>query len=1059
MELVLVHLTDIHIRDDADFEVLAERIDSIGGAICTHITEPKKTKVLLCITGDFAFEGLENQYTAIGMILEEICEIIWTRYPSVSIHPVFVPGNHDCDFKSEHEDLRKTILDSPTLNIGDPKQFKLCTNIQENFYAFCKEWGEKYDAMYCVNDKVLTINELNFDIEDISLKFHCINTSWCSKVHEEKGKMRITTGKMKMLTDSLPCKESNDIVITMMHHDAEWLDWDDKEEWNNYHKKYSDIILVGHDHAPEFIWRKNYDNTSNYFIKGNQLYDKKNPNQSGFNILKLNTNVNPIQECFFTYEWDGILYKKIIDTGYHVFIRNRFVGNGIELKKEVWDYLEDIEIDIINKYKRDLKLSDVFGFPTLKEEKGKVTRFIRDEKGFMEFVKENQFISIRGQREYGKTALLKQLFKAFYEQKKYPVFLDITKVNTSDGEELNRIVGQKYVETYENVSADEMLQKAPEERVCFIDNFEEIFLSDKTAKKFLQYLTIKFGTVIISCNHKLDLLNSLNYVEMNDFIKNNFSILLIQPARKTYMDRIIIKWLCLEEDGQDIDSLEFDAKKKIKYAEIGNVMQGNYFNGTPVDLLLVLSYLDQEQHTQMNYCKYSFIYDSLILEKLNKIGNHQAQTISAYLKIIQTLAYKMFKENIQGYVDEAFVIGVILDYKEKHSGFTVITGDILQKLVNHSFLECKNDTYRFKYSYMYYYFTGSHIDKNLSRADKEVVTKEIFSNMDNDLNYNVALFLTYSMSIEHDVLPIVKELEERLLEEYKDFKYEDIKELIKKWGSDIEKRIEKKFVVPENENIPILQRERMQKEEEAESESLEEEKKNQEEMEDGETKVPTEEEIREINKSVIKIGRLVDFMGNILKNYAGGMEDIPREEMIDLMFKSVIKIIGSFCSFPMFAVEKLIEMLEEKHEEGDDDSIEIKKDFVDFIKYTFAEIWTQFVSANIRALSGCLECDFIKENMDNYCISNNTDFVKMTRVEFLIRIASTRLPVADIDKLFNGKNSIDIASQNIMKTNIYRYLSNYQYNNDDRRAVCSLLHFNIKDVLVEEQKRKVMKEK
>ena len=1057
MELLLVHLTDIHIRDDADFEVLSERIASIGGAICTHITEPDGAKVLLCITGDFAFEGLESQYTAIGMILEEVCEIIKKRYPAVGIHPVFVPGNHDCDFKSEHEDVRKTMLASPTLNVGNPKQFKLCTNIQENFYAFCNEWGERFDAIYCDNDKVLTINELNFDTEDIHLKFHCINTSWCSKVHEEKGKMKITTGKMKMVTDSLPCKERNDIVITMMHHDAEWLDWEDKEVWNDYHKKYSDIILVGHDHAPEFIWRQNYDNTSNYFIKGNQLYDKKNPNQSGFNILKLNTNVNPIQECFFTYEWDGTLYRKIIDTGYHVFIRNRYLGDGIELKKEVWEYLEDIEIDIINKYKRDLKLSDVFGFPTLKEEKGKVTRFIRDEEGFMDFVKENKFISIQGQREYGKTALLKYLFKAFYEQNKYPVFLDITKVNTSDGEALNRIVGQRYVETYENVSAEVMLQKDPEERVCFVDNFEEIFLTDKTAKIFLQYLTTKFGTVIISRNHKLDLLNPLNYVEMNDFIKNNFSVLLMQPARKTYMDRIITKWLCLEEEGQDIDSPEFNAKKKIKYAEIGNVMQGNYFNGTPVDLLLVLSYLDQEQHAQMNYSKYSFIYDSLILEKLNKIGNHQAQTISVYLKILQTLAYKMFNEDAQGYLDEAFVIGVILDYKEKHSGFTMKTADILQNLVDYSFLECKNDTYRFKYSYMYYYFTGSHIDKNLSRAQKEAVTKEIFSSLDRDLNYNVALFLTYSMSIEHDVIPIVKELEEGLLEEYKDFKYEDIKELIKKWGNDIEKRIEKKFTVPENENIPTLQKQRMQKEEEAESESLEEEKKDPEEIEEEESKVPTEEEVREISENVNKIGRLVDFMGNVLRNYSGGMEDVPREEMIDLMFKSVVKIIGSFCSVPMFVVEKLIEMLEKKIEEGDEESIEIKKDFVDLIKYTFAEIWTQFVSANIMALSGSLECDSLKENMDNYCANNNTDFVKMTRVEFLIRIASTRLPVTEIDKLFNGKHSIDNASQNLMKNNIYRYLSNYQYNNDDRRAVCSLLGFNIKDVLVEEQKRIAMK--
>lgn len=33
MELIIVHLTDIHIRDDSDFEILSERVSSLGGAI------------------------------------------------------------------------------------------------------------------------------------------------------------------------------------------------------------------------------------------------------------------------------------------------------------------------------------------------------------------------------------------------------------------------------------------------------------------------------------------------------------------------------------------------------------------------------------------------------------------------------------------------------------------------------------------------------------------------------------------------------------------------------------------------------------------------------------------------------------------------------------------------------------------------------------------------------------------------------------------------------------------------------------------------------------------
>lgn len=37
---------------------------------------------------------------------------------------------------------------------------------------------------------------------------------------------------------------------------------------------------------------------------------------------------------FFTYKWNGNLYKKVIDTGYP-FKKNRFLSSGIELKKEV----------------------------------------------------------------------------------------------------------------------------------------------------------------------------------------------------------------------------------------------------------------------------------------------------------------------------------------------------------------------------------------------------------------------------------------------------------------------------------------------------------------------------------------------------------------------------------------------------------------------------------------------------------------------------------------------------------------------------------------------------
>lgn len=124
----------------------------------------------------------------------------------------------------------------------------------------------------------------------------------------------------------------------------------------------------------------------------------------------------------FSYEWDANLYKAIIDTKYHPFVRNRFLSTGIELKKEIQDFLEEMDIDISCGGRREIKLSDIFGFPTLKEDKGRVTKFLRDMPSFLEYVEENRYISIRGQKEYGKTALLKQLFEQYFKMKKFPIF-------------------------------------------------------------------------------------------------------------------------------------------------------------------------------------------------------------------------------------------------------------------------------------------------------------------------------------------------------------------------------------------------------------------------------------------------------------------------------------------------------------------------------------------------------------------------------------------------------------------------------------------------------------
>lgn len=68
-------------------------------------------------------------------------------------------------------------------------------------------------------------------------------------------------------------------------------------------------------------------------------------------------------------------------------------------------------------------------------------------------------------------------------------------------------------------------------------------------------------------------------------------------------------------------------------------------------------------------------------------------------------------------------------------------------------------------------------------------------------------------------------MEENLLSEFRDFRYEEIGKLIGEWGGDIEKKVERIYVVPENENIPVLRERKLNElEDKAIREELEEEK-------------------------------------------------------------------------------------------------------------------------------------------------------------------------------------------------------------------------------------------
>ncbi len=112
MDLIITQLTDIHIKQESDLDILLQRTNSIVGAIFEVVRNVKETMLLICVTGDIAFSGTEEQYILAELFFDDIYEKITNRYQGIYVQFAFIPGNHDCDFASKENKVRATVIKS-----------------------------------------------------------------------------------------------------------------------------------------------------------------------------------------------------------------------------------------------------------------------------------------------------------------------------------------------------------------------------------------------------------------------------------------------------------------------------------------------------------------------------------------------------------------------------------------------------------------------------------------------------------------------------------------------------------------------------------------------------------------------------------------------------------------------------------------------------------------------------------------------------------------------------------------------------------------------------------
>src|ERR1019366_5909843 len=105
VRIAVVQLSDIHFQ--ASSNVLVSRVEKIVAAIRPTLQQVQG--LVFAVTGDVAYSGEAREYDVAFEFFTELKAAIAKADPALPVEFVFIPGNHDCNFRSDGE-VRSALL-------------------------------------------------------------------------------------------------------------------------------------------------------------------------------------------------------------------------------------------------------------------------------------------------------------------------------------------------------------------------------------------------------------------------------------------------------------------------------------------------------------------------------------------------------------------------------------------------------------------------------------------------------------------------------------------------------------------------------------------------------------------------------------------------------------------------------------------------------------------------------------------------------------------------------------------------------------------------------------
>lgn len=934
MSVAIIHLTDIHMVSNASQNIILSRKQQLVDACYSALSN--NDSVIIVISGDIAYSGKSEEY-------ENAFELIYYlqdglgKYLNCAPDVFMVPGNHDCNFDESHS-LRNRLLS--TIEVSDDIDLDIInciSKIQKNFYNFSAIFN-KYDSSSLCN-----IYEMSCGKKKIL--FQMLNTAWMSQKDEQPGKLIYPCTAFKNFN-----AEDYDCIFTVMHHPYNWLHPDNCLDFLQIVRKTTDVLLIGHEHTKDsFTCLGEKWNVSEYH--GRELQNYSNID-SAFSIYKFDDSFENVTTIDFS--WERSLFCRISEKR-EAFKRNTLISSLIltPSRKFVNEFIEDPGMIITHENADNVRLPEFFCWPELEKLDMKDSETFLNNKKItydipLQLIK-NDITVIIGDSLSGKTSLVKMLFREYSQREECCVLLQGEDLNTVVERNLKEHIFEVFINEYSNDNLEVYRQLKPEQRILLIDNFNNIPYHDERRSVVLSYLCQFASKVVILTDSDIEARLVCSKVIRSSAFKMNYYKICNFGNSKRY--ELIKKWYCLRDEYANGDN---EVEKRISNSNNRiNTLLGSsngFIPATPIYLINLLQNIDSIVPATFSGSQYGFLYDSLINKSFSVIHYTNPGDFNIYINIMSNLAFIMLKMKSSTFSKTELYNTTDIFSKSKKVSVnpdTLISNMLTSKIIQ----EVGPNTYKFRYPYVFYYFSGRYIAYNLKDFDVKEQIDYMISRLNNEKYGNIIIF-TCHFSNSIDIIENILLISYSSLEKYEMFDFDKHTDIFDRAKTIMDNILTKSNVGTDNDVERNYQSEFKIKDKIG--------------IQDGSVYEPIDEsneyEQGEREKDIASLSaamRTLDVLGQIIMNYPGDISGDVKISIIDELHNLGMRITEAMISTIILLekdfLEYVVNFVKDKKQLSD------HKEIIEASQTIFSFLVAQMSCGMIRKISKslCSEASFI----------------------------------------------------------------------------------------------------